>query len=282
MDESTEAFTLTDAEVDASWNGTDTGMEFEDEGEQDNAQPEADQPTTEEPTEAEATEVKEADEKQAEADQPLTFTLKHLDEVKTVGKDEIVKLAQQGMDYERIRTERDQLRDYRNEADPALNLVKAYAEQNGMTITDYVDFCRKQELMAKGIDEATATERVAVDNDKARIQAEKEAKAAEEAQTKAQQEEQQKRVENRKNEMNRFLQKFPAVKPESIPSEVWAEVAKGDSLVVAYTEHRNKQLEAELAAERQNKANKEKTTGSLSTTGAGSKQDEIDKWWNSD
>jgi hypothetical protein len=56
----------------------------------------------------------------AEAAESQAFTLKHLDEVRTVGRDEVVKLAQQGMDYERVRSERDQLRKYREEIGPAL------------------------------------------------------------------------------------------------------------------------------------------------------------------
>lgn len=49
----------------------------------------------------------------AEADQPgdvgESFTLKHLDEVKNVSRDEVVTLAQKGLDYDRIRTKLDHL-----------------------------------------------------------------------------------------------------------------------------------------------------------------------------
>lgn len=280
MDENEQALAPTDTEIDAAW---DDEVEVADDGEQ--AQPEADQPKADEaPETAEKAKPSEtepkAEEKQAETDQPLTFTLKHLDEVKTVDKDEIVKLAQQGLDYERIRTERDQLRDYRKDADPALTLVKAYAEKNGMNITEYVDFCRKQELIATGIDEKNADAQISVEKQQAQLKSEQDEKAAAAVQANKQREELEKQAESRKTEMNRFLQKFPAVKPDDIPKEVWAEVAKGDSLVVAYTEHRNKQLETELAAERQNKANAQKSTGSLSTSGKSEKMDDIDRWWN--
>ena len=44
------------------------------------------------------------DQKSADAEPKADqFTLKHLDEVKVVGRDEVVSLAQKGMDYDRIR-----------------------------------------------------------------------------------------------------------------------------------------------------------------------------------
>ena len=56
----------------------------------------------------------------------------------------------------------------------------------------------------------------------------------------------------------------------------------GESLTAAYTMHRNQQLDAELAAERQNKQNQERTTGSLSAQREGDGKSEIDKWWYED
>ena len=277
MNENEEVVVPTDAELDAAWN--DDEVEVADDGEQE--QPTADQPEEEKPVEEEAAETKEQEEKQAETDQPLTFTLKHLDEVKTVDKDEIVKLAQQGMDYERVKTERDQLRTYRTEADPALAFVKTFAEKNGMSIPDYMDYCRKQALLDSGINEQTATAQIALEKQKAALKADDDARKSEEAQKQKAAEIERQKADAKAKDMSRFLEKFPTVKPTDIPSEVWVNVAKGDSLVVAYTEHRNKQLETELAAERQNKANAQKTTGSLATNGAG-KQDDIDKWWNDD
>lgn len=282
MDETTEALAPTDAEIDAAWNDTAVeATEDSGDGEQEPAKPEADQPKVEEPVKEEPTTDKAKEEKSAEADQPLTFTLKHLDEVKTVDKDEIVKLAQQGMDYERIRTERDQLRDYRKEADPAMTFLKSYADKQGMSVSQYLDFCRKQELLSSGLDEKNATATLEIEKREATDKAAAEAKTAEEKQKQAAALETKQKADARQSDMSRFLKKFPDVKPDTIPPEVWKEVAKGDSIVTAYTEWRNQKLEAELAAERQNKANAQKTTGSLSTTGTGT-QDEYDKWWNDD
>ncbi len=67
---------------------------------------EADQPEAEES--GEKTETGDTAETGAEAkESDPTFALKHLDEVKTVGRDEVVSLAQKGMDYDRIREKLD-------------------------------------------------------------------------------------------------------------------------------------------------------------------------------
>ena len=39
-----------------------------------------------------------------------TFPLKYMDEIRTVNREEVTTLAQKGMDYDRVRSERDQLR----------------------------------------------------------------------------------------------------------------------------------------------------------------------------
>jgi len=217
MEFETEAIIPTDTEIDAAWDEA----EAVDGGEQDEA--EADQPKAEEPVKGETPQGRKTEEK--EADQPLTFTLKHLDETRTVGRDEIIKLAQQGLDYERIRAERDQLRANRGQPEPAPALLQAKAA----------------------------------------------AEAREQALT-----------QERRAQMGRFLKQFPAVQPNEIPNEVWGEVAKGESLTAAFTLHRNRQLEAELAAERQNRKNAQKTTGSLFSSASGEQQDEYDRWWNDD
>ena len=55
-----------------------------------------------------------AQEGQAEpADQPELFTLKNRDETRQVTREELIAMAQKGWDYDNVRQERDQLRQYR-------------------------------------------------------------------------------------------------------------------------------------------------------------------------
>jgi len=193
---------------------------------------------------AQKTEQTKAPEEQgAGTDQEPAFILKHLGITRAVDKDEVVRLAQQGMDYERVKAERDQLRAYRKQADPALTTVRDLAGMQGMSLPEYAEHCRRQGLPP------------------------------------ARPERQEQAGRTRREEMARFLKCYPDVQPEQIPTQVWEAVKNGEALTAAYAMHRSRALEAELTAERQNRQNAQKTTGKLSTMGAG-KQDEIDKWWN--
>lgn len=207
-----------------------------------------------------------------------TFTLKHLDQVRQVGKEEVVTLAQKGLDYDRIRTERDELRQYRQEADPALGLVKGYAEKNGMTVAQYIDYCRKQELIGQGVNEPTAQAQVELERQRAQLEAQtradQEARQRQEAITRQVQE----RQEARKRDMTAFLETFPGVKGADVPREVWARVAAGESLVAAYAVYQNQQLQAQLAALKQNRENAARTPGSLNTHGEKAGDDLADLW----
>jgi hypothetical protein len=207
------------------------------------------------------------------AQEPGIFTLKHLDEVRTVGRDEVVRLAQQGMDYDRVRSERDQLRKYRDELGPALEMVRDFAGKSGLAPEEYLELCRRRELSGRGMDGRGVNERVFSERREAFLRSGQAAREAAETRRRE-------RAEKRREDMRRFAEKFPAVKPEEISKEIWDEVAKGESLLSSYTLRRNARLEAELTAERQNRENAQKTTGSLSGGLAGIRQDEFDRWWN--
>ena len=76
----------------------------------------------------------------------------------------------------------------------------------------------------------------------------------------------------------RFSLEFPQVKAEEIPAEIWRDFAagKGD-LADLFARHENRQLKAQLAAERQNQENRKKSTGSRAT--AGSAMSKLDADW---
>ena len=191
-------------------------------------------------------------------------------------------MAQKGWDYDTVRQERDQLRQYRQEADPALTLVRSYAQRNGLSVEQYIDLVRKQELIAQGINEQTADAQISVEKQQAAIRAQAAEAESERKRQEAIEAQARQRQEARKQGMLDFLRAYPAVKPADVPKEVWERVAQGESLVSAYTMHRNRQLEAELAAERQNRKNQQNTTGPLNSPREGDTRSEIDKWWYED
>lgn len=286
MNENVEVITTDDfsAEIDADWNDAEvTADEHADESldklpEADQQKEEQSEPVSEEPAEAE----KIPESEPAKADQPELFTVKNRDETRQVTREELIAMAQKGWDYDHIREERDQLRQYRQEADPAYVLVKSYAERNGMDVSQYLDYCRKQELMSQGINEQTANAQVALEKERVQFQtqqreAQEEVARREQADRKAQAE-----AEARRKDMDAFLSVYPNVKAEAIPKEVWVKVGQGVPLLTAYTMHRSAALEAEIAALKKNNENAARTTGSLVSPAEGNNKDEIDALWYAD
>ncbi len=268
-----------DAALDAEWDDSaaDQPQEAQEATEAVQESTEQEAQTQEPPESEQAQETQD----EAKADQPETFTLKNRDETRTVSRDELIAMAQKGWDYDTVRAERDQLRQYRDEADPAMSLIKSFAQRSNMTIGDYLDYCRKQELLAGGVNEATAQAQLELEKQQAAMAAEREQRSMEEQARQRQVQEEEQRTQARKAEMVQFLNAYPDVKPADIPPQVWAQVSNGTPLTVAYTMYQNQQLRADLAAERQNKENRSKTTGSMSTAGA-AEQDELDAIWYSD
>ena len=274
MNETNETPILDD-DLDAAW--ADETPEAQ-EPEQPQAHPAPEAPQAAEPPAA----PEEQEEKPAEADQPELFTLKNRDETRQVTREELVSMAQKGWDYDTVRQERDQLRQYREEADPALLMVRGYAERSGMTVEQYLDLCRRQELLSQGVNEQTADAQIRLEKQQTILEAQ--TRAAQEARQRQEAEAQkaQEAQAARRKDMEDFMAAHPGVKGADIPNEVWAQVAAGKSMTTAYTEYENKQLKAELAAERQNKANAQRSPGSLTNPQGEDTRSELDKIWYSD
>lgn len=274
MNETNETPILDD-DLDAAW-ADETPEAQEPEPPQAHPAPEA--PQAAEPPAA----PEEQEEKPAEADQPELFTLKNRDETRQVTREELVSMAQKGWDYDTVRQERDQLRQYREEADPALLMVRGYAERSGMTVEQYLDLCRRQELLSQGVNEQTADAQIRLEKQQTILEAQ--TRAAQEARQRQEAEAQkaQEAQAARRKDMEDFMAAHPGVKGADIPNEVWAQVAAGKSMTTAYTEYENKQLKAELAAERQNKANSQRSPGSLTNPQGEDTRSELDKIWYSD
>ena len=213
------------------------------------------------------------------ADQPELFTLRNREEVRQVTREEAIALAQKGWDYDHIRAERDRLKEEWQAAEPALALVRGYAQRNGMTVEAYLDFCRRQELMAGGMSEQAAAERMTLDKERSELERRQARLAEREQEQDSQRRQAQEREQARQRDIQAFYQAYPGVDPKAIPQEVWDAVRGGQSLTNAYTMHENRRLQAELAAERQNKRNSAASPGSLGGEGAESRAQIIEQWW---
>ena len=220
-----------------------------------------------------------AQQEEPPADQPELFTLKNRDETKQVTRDELVAMAQKGWDYDHIREERDQLRQYRQEADPALELVKSYAQRSGMNVADYLDYCRRQELMAKGMTEQDAAQKVTMEKERADLDRQRAEIQAYQQQQNSIARKAQEQAQARQRDIEAFYRAYPGVDPKGIPQEVWNEVKNGESLTNAYTRYENRRLQAELAAERQNRDNRAKAPGSLGGSPGDDDASLISRYW---
>lgn len=216
---------------------------------------------------------------QAQADQPELFTLRNREEVRQVTREEITALAQKGWDYDTVRQERDQLRQYRQEAGPALELVKSYAQRNHMSVPEYLDYCRKQELMSGGMSEQGAAERLTLEKERSDLDRQRSELDERQRQQDNQRRQAEEQAQARQRDIQAFYRAYPGVDPKTIPQAVWDAVREGQSLTNAYTMHENRRLQAELVAERQNKHNSAASPGSLGGEGADSKASLIAQYW---
>ena len=242
---------------------------------------EADQPKDEEA--AGKDEGPKGHEEQPEPKQEETFlTLKHMDQVRRVTREEAQALAQKGMDYDRIREERDQLKTYEREHKAAVDLVESYARRLNMQVGEYLDYCRQQELMQGGMAEGDAKKTVQLERREADVARREQARQAEQQRRESEQRVQDEARARLDRDVKEFMRVFPGVKASDVSKEVFQAAQKdGIGLVAAYAMHKAKAAESALEAERTNADNRSRSTGSLQKSeGAKPKiQDEFLRDW---
>lgn len=276
MDENTNAIVDTGDLGITDWNDlTDDGDSGETEG-----QESADQLTPDESTEttSEAPKAPETKETKAEVNTPAeetkapdaqpetlnSFELKHLGEVKKVNKDEMIVLAQKGLDYDRLKGNQDE----------RLTFIKELAEASGFkNEKEFIEQTRKNIVESainalaeeKNCDYEVAKELYETRQSKKaeanRIAAEAQAKAdADNAAAEA-----QRRTDR---EVEAFMKRYPTVDPKTIPQAVKDSVNNdGLSLLNAYEAWRLAEDRAKFEADKQNYENEKKSVGSKKTSG---------------
>ena len=213
---------------------------------------------------------------------PKTWTLRHLGEDKTVNEQELMSLAQKGLDYDRIHGKYEEFR-------PVMDLFSQFANKAGMNTTDYIAHIRQEAKRAEGLNAEEAKRVVELEDREASIAA-KEAAEAEKQKEQRDAEDQKQSVEQRRMaDIQEFQKTFPdaAKDPKGIPKEVWDGVKNGLSLVASYARWQvaraNEQAaKAELNASaiKQNQKNTERSTGSMKSAGADNKNKDpfLDGW----
>lgn len=239
---------------------------------------------------ADAAQPGENEEQQTQTDGQL-FELKHLGETKNVNRDEVVTLAQKGMDYDRVTEKNTQLETKVSEQEQQLatlteheNALQELAKQSGTTVEELVENMLIAVTKSKyGIDDdGMALERVKLDRERRALDQERAALAPQ----KQEQEQQAANEKWRVECFDAFAKAYPYVDPASIPSGVWEAFNRGETLVSAYARERNKALEAEIArmkseqeTRNRNAANAARSTGSQSSAGKTGSDEAFDALW---
>lgn len=241
------------------------------EGAEENADPEANQQTG-----------GEDEESHDDADTAESFVLKHLGTEQTVGRDEVIALAQKGLDYSRIRDKLQTSETEKSEIAEKLSYFEKLADSQGKTLDQFIE-ATAAALRAdeKKIPYEDALREVQFEFEKSKFAKEKTDWEKSRSDTETEE-------NTRQADIDAFMAKYPeaAAKPDSIPKEVWAEAEK-TSLTEAYGNYMAKQKDAEIASlrkqleqEKQYRKNKESSTGSQATDNSGEKDTFFETLWN--
>ena len=214
---------------------------------------------------ADAAEAKEM--KDAGADE--RFTLKHLGETRDYSRDEVTTLAQKGLDYDRIRAERDSMRAEMPTMRDAMGLLSEIAADSKISVGELIETLRARRLIDR-----EAAEGRAITETGAREQIRRE-KAARDRDGEAQEEQPAAKPAasapaqpDVTEDIRRFAQTFPEVKATDIPQKVWDEYRAGrGDLVSLYTIQENAALRLKLAQMEQNENNRGRSAGSVKSAG---------------
>lgn len=249
--------------------------EFEDlpeeDGEGNQTEPEQHEDSQEQETtegeEEQSTEEAAADE-QAQAEEPM-FDLKYNKEIKQYTKQQVTELAQKGLNYDHVTEQRDRLQQenadlakFKDEYSGVFETLESMAESAGKNLPEFLTSIRMNMLVAQGVSQETARERILREDAERRLQA---SAAEENRKSKAE--------ERQREDIRRFQEKYKDVDPKTIPQEVWQAVGKGELLVDAYGDYQRRELERQLkeaneklAIRAKNESNRQKSLGSLQST----------------
>lgn len=234
---------------------------------------------TEETEEIEVQDLREEKDEPAEENKEevpaQTFTLKHNGAEFQVTQEQIVPLAQKGMDYDRIREQRDNLLN-----DPSLRRLDDFARLQGMSREQFIgslveafegqqiSMMAGQLMEQRGLDEQTAYEMASLHYQNENAQKYQEYQRAE--QERAYQEElynaQVAESEEAKTiqSFNALINKYPELKDkrwDEFPEQVRNDITNGISPLEAYQSFVIAERSKELEILKTNNKNKERATG---------------------
>ena len=206
------------------------------------------------------------EEQQQEAE---TFTLKYKGQESSYTREQLLELAQKGLDYDGLRADRDRLRD----SHPALAIIDRYAKQNGMTREQYMEFAQQKadeaevapqikQLMDSGVPEAAARELAL-----RRLQEQRAGQIRQQQQTEqaARQTREQQAADQKRADYRALVDyaNTNGIDLKELPQEVIRDIAGGMKPLEAYIRYENAQLRLKNSQLEQNQKNSKKNPGSM-------------------
>lgn len=225
--------------------------------------------------------------KQEEPANSDVFDLKHMGTTTQVDRQRVTELAQMGLDYDRVKGQRDELRrqaeelrKYQSENSELVDFIRDLAKQSDMSAEQLMDEIRINQCMKQNnISQEVARERVAREKAERRLRQQESSKAPQLSREEAQK-------QRMNQEIREFFQEFPNVKPDEIDKSVWNAVGQGKPLKDAYRDHLHQKQKTELEAEIQHlkteleaqKKNQENRSKSIGSQEAGTTEGGKDKF----
>jgi len=176
-------------------------------------------------------------------------------------EDEARPYIQKGMDYDRVKAQAEELRDYKD-------FVERTAKKYGMPVDQFrqemeaaAEQTKIQALTDKGVPEDIAKEIVENREFREEVKAKETAAQAE---------------ARKQKEAAEFVKEYPGIKGEDIPQSVWKDVEQGIPLLYAYAKHdaatksvKMAELEKRASVAAKNEESAASTPGSITGTVAG-------------
>ncbi|MBR6654361.1 MAG: hypothetical protein IKL27_06490 [Oscillospiraceae bacterium] len=276
---------MTETEVEDSWDDIDLSDLAED-GEA------AEEDAAEEVEEGEGTEETEASQQtDTGVRSEDSFTLKYMGEEKSVTREEIVDLAEKGMNYDKVKGQleaaRNDLKDYEkvradlSKRNEQLQYLEEIAKDQNMSLDELIENTQVQVMQKRTGKDVEVCRGIVANERRAReLQAQQASVTAVKDQN-----------AKRDADIAEFMKAYPelASDPKNVPDEVWEAVNKGESLLNAYRAYEVKALRAELeqqkaaaAEEKRKQENKSRSTGSQKTKGTKTVDPFDAIWYNGD
>ena len=214
---------------------------------------------------------------------PEKISVKYMKGEMEIAKKDIRATLQKGVDYDRVQNQRDaavqQLQEqakWRQENENTITLLQNVAKQAGTSVEAIVRQLRINAHRGTGATEAEALARVEKEDAEAKLTLMQNRATTEQRM-------EQQRQERARVEFWEFTERFPGVRLEYVPQSVFQRATEGKmSLANAYLNHlyeqqkaENQRLQQSLDARAQNEKNKERSLGSVKSSGSKKVKDDF-------